>query len=107
MTTVVHVACFGTDSLRDRIVHDQRLKSYDLEVARQKTPGRNPGWAKLNPVDYTRGAINLEWDASTRSLLARIVNRAKGKPDIVVGRFIAYLLARHRGRIRSITIHPE
>ena len=107
MTTVVHVACYGADSLRDRIVHDRRLEDYELGVARQKTPGRNPGWAKLYAVDYTRGAINLEWDASTRSLLARIVNRARGKPDIVVGRFVAYLLARHRSRIRSIAIHPE
>jgi len=51
--------------------------------------------------------FNLEWDAATRSLLARIVNRAEGKPDIAVGRFVAYLLACHHRRIRSIAIHPE
>ncbi len=104
---MVHVTCYGAASLRDRIVHDRRLERYELAVVRQKTPGRNPGWAKLYAIDYTHGAVNLEWDASTRSLLARIVNRAKGKPDVVVGRFVAYLLARHRHRIRSITIHPE
>ena len=108
MTTVVHVACYGSTSLRERVVHDRRLGDYDLFVQRTRLPGRNPGWAKLYGSDYgTKGAINLEWDADTRTLLARVVTRAKGKPDVIVGRFVAYLLGRHRGRIRSITVHPE
>jgi hypothetical protein len=108
MTTVVHVACYGSTSLRDRVVHDKRLADYALFVSRTRMPGRNPGWAKLYGSDYgIKGAINLEWDGDTRTLLARVVTRGKGKPDVVVGSFVAYLLGRHRARIRSITVHPE
>src|SRR3989442_479633 len=66
VTTVVTVACYIGASLRDQIVHDGRLERYGLEVAKQKAPGRNPGWAKLHANDYdTAGAINLEWNAGT------------------------------------------
>ena len=108
MTTVVQVTCYQTRSLREAIVSDRRLRQYGLEVSRQHTPGRNPGWAKLYGSDYTtRGSINIEWDLQTRTLLARIVNRSSGKPDEITGRFVKYLLARHRRNIRSILISPD
>ena len=108
MTTVIHVTCFGSGSLREAIVHDARLKKYGLQVSRQKISGRNPGWAKLHAADYEIfGAINLEWDGPTKTLLARVVTRGRGKPDAILGRYVAYLLGRHRHRIRSIEIHPE
>ena len=107
MTTVVHVACYGSASLRDRVVRDGRLADYELCVSRTKRPGRNPGWAKLYGADPgTRGAINLAWDGGTRTLMARIVTRGRGKPDVIVGRFVGYILGRHRRRVRSITVLP-
>ena len=108
MTTVVHVVCYGSASLREKIVKDERLSRYGLQVSRQKISGRNPGWAKLHAVEHEIfGAINLEWDGPTKTLLARVVTRGRGKPDAILGRYIAYLLARHRHRIRSIEIHPD
>lgn len=108
MSTVITVSCYDSESLRDAIVHDLRLERYGLEVSRQKAPGRNPGWAKLNASDHkTPGAVNLEWDAGTRTLLARVVTRGKSSPDKIVGRFLAYLLARYQRRIRSIHILPD
>lgn len=108
MTTVVHVACRGSTSLRDRIVHDRRLERYGLYVLRTRMPGRNPGWAKLYSSERgVDGAINLAWDAHTRALLARVVTRGRGRPDRIIGALVAYLLGRHRRRIRSITVHPE
>jgi len=75
MTTVVHIAGYGAASLRDRIVNDQRLEIYELEVAKKKTVGRNPGWAKLYGADYeTTGAINLEWNIT--SAMGRLYEKA-------------------------------
>jgi hypothetical protein len=108
VVTVVQVTCYGNGSLRDAIVHDEKLSKYQLEVARQKTSGRNPGWAKLHSTDAeVPGAINLEWDPSTRTLLTRIVTKGSSRPDMIMGRYVAYLLGRHRRRIRSVHIAPD
>jgi hypothetical protein len=107
LTTVITVACYGGESLRDVIVHDVKLERYGLQVSRQKhllaiQDGRS------HTSDYeTAGAINLEWDAGTRTLLARIVTRGRRTPDEIVGRLVAYLLGRYQQRIRSIRILPN
>ena len=108
MTTVVHVTCYRTASLREKIVNDPKLGTFGLEVERKQKPGRNPGWAKLYANEYgIDGSINLEWDLQTRTLLARIVNRGTGRPPEITGRFVKLLLARHCANIRSIQIQPD
>ena len=108
MTTVVHVTCYSATSLRKLIVNDPKLGGFGLDVERKQKPGRDPGWAKLYANEYgVNGSINLEWDLQTRTLLARIVNRGIGRPSEITGRFVKYLLARYRAKIRSIQIQPD
>jgi hypothetical protein len=107
MQTVIQVTCYRGGSLREAVANDKRLQKYNLAVARQKTPGRSPGWAKLHSTDPDiHGAINLEWDPATKTLMARIVTKGKSTPDRIIGHFIAYLMRRHRTKIRSILLLP-
>ena len=107
MQSIIQITCYRGGSLREAIASDTRLEKYNLTVMRQKTPGRSPGWAKLHSTDpEIRGAINLEWDQATKTLLARIVTKGKNTPDRITGDFIAYLIRRHRQKIRSILLLP-
>lgn len=107
MQSIIQITCYRGGSLREAIASDTRLEKYNLTVMRQKTPGRSPGWAKLHSTDpEIRGAINLEWDPATKTLLARIVTKGKNTPDRITGDFIAYLIRRHRKKIRSILLLP-
>jgi hypothetical protein len=54
-----------------------------------------------------RGAINVEWDSASATLTCRIVNRGAGKPNVIVGDLLDYMLARNKGRVRTITIFPD
>ena len=107
MQSVVHITCYRGGSLREAIANDTRLEKYNLAVHSQKTPGRSPGWAKLHSTDPDiHGAINLEWDPATKTLMARVVTKGKSTPDRIIGDFIAYLMRRHRKKIRSILLLP-
>jgi len=107
MQSIIQITCYRGGSLREAIASDTRLEKYNLTVMRQKTLGRSPGWAKLHSTDpEIRGAINLEWDPATKTLLARIVTKGKNTPDRITGDFIAYLIRRHRKKIRSILLLP-
>lgn len=107
MQSIIQITCYRGGSLREAIASDTHLGKYNLTVMRQKTPGRSPGWAKLHSTDpEIRGAINLEWDQATKTLLARIVTKGKNTPDRITGDFIAYLIRRHRKKIRSILLLP-
>jgi hypothetical protein len=66
-------------------------------------PGRAAGWLKVHAVDATRGALNIEWDAQSSILSARVITRGSRKPSPIVGDFINYLLYRHATRVQSIT----
>jgi hypothetical protein len=107
MQTLIHVYCSHGPSLRERIAKDVRIKSYGLYVVKEHQPGRSPGWLKLRSTEANRhGAINLQWDAPG-ILRCRVVNRGAGKPSPIVGDFVEYLLARHRKRIRTISVVPD
>ncbi len=107
MQSVIQVTCYRGASLREALANDRRLEKYNLAVSRQKTPGRSPGWAKLHSTDPDiPGAINLEWDPATKTLMARIVTKGHNTADRITGDFIAYLIRRHRKRIRSVLILP-
>ena len=107
MQTVIQVHCSRGQSLRDKIAKDSRLDQHSLYVVKEHQPGRSPGWLKIRSTEPDRrGAINLQWDAAG-VLRCRVVNRGKGKPNLIVGDFLDYLLARHRKRIRVVTLLPD
>jgi hypothetical protein len=106
MQTIIQVIASSETSLRDRIVKDRKkLEGYYIRIAKEQQPGRKNGWAKLHSTRGSGfGALNLKWDAATKTLIGRVVNRAKGRPDDIVGDFCAYLLSRFRKKIALIQI---
>jgi hypothetical protein len=108
MQILIQTVCTRGRSLREAIVGDQRIGRHDLQVLQQKRPGRSRGWAKLKSTLPDRhGAINLEWDADTNILISRVVTRGKGRPNLIIGDYIDYLLARHARRIQAINVIPR
>lgn len=107
MQTHVHVFCTPGTSVREMIAKDAWLPRYAFEVVHERKPGRSPGWMKLRSRDpRRRGSINIEWNASTRMLSCRVVNKGAGKPDRIIGDFVGYLLRRQRRRIMLISVVP-
>lgn len=103
MQILVQVLCSKGQSLRQAIANDPHLGRHALQVTRETQPGRAPGWMKLHATDATRGALNVEWDAQSSVLTARVITRGSRKPSRIVGDFVNYLLERHPRRIQTIT----
>jgi hypothetical protein len=101
MEVLIRIVCKGNSSLREKIVSDKKLKNYNLEVSSHKTAGRNPGWAKIHSTEHN-GAININWYARANTLVCRIVTKGSNKPDNIISDFMAYLIVRHRKRIKAI-----
>ena len=107
MQTIVQVICSKGPSLRDSIVNDAKLSDFGLAVSEKLKSGRQKGWAKIHSTRSDRwGALNIEWDSDTRILVCRVVNRQKGRPDLVLGDFVSYLLRRHHRRVTVINVFP-
>ena len=107
MQSVIQITCYRGGSLREAIANDGRLQKHQLAVSSQKMSGRNPGWTKLHSTNPdVPGAINLEWNPATKTLMARIVTKGKNTPDHITGDFVAYLLRCQRRKIRSILLLP-
>jgi hypothetical protein len=107
MQTVIHIHCSRGRSLREAVAKDEQLQAHMLQVARQLQPGRSPGWLKLHSTEPNRrGAINIQWQAAGAVLQCRVINRGTGRPNLIVGDFLDYILARFRRRVRVITILP-
>ena len=108
MQTLIQVICSPGPSLREKIAKDARLGTYLLRVSEEKRNDRSLGWAKVHSTERDRrGAINLQWLANTNILLARVVTRSGNKPNMIVGDFVDYLIARHKNRIEAINIIPR
>lgn len=103
MQILIQVLCTKGSSIRQAIADDQRIERFGLQVTKESQPGRAPGWLKLHATDETRGALNVEWDAQSSVLSARVVTRGSRRPSPIVGQFVNYLLQRHEGRVQSIT----
>ena len=103
MQILVQVLCSKGRSLRQAIANDQRLSKYGLQVTLEHQPGRAPGWMKVHSADAKRGALNIEWDAQSAVLSARVVTRGSRRPSPVVGDFVNYVLDRHASRVQAIT----
>jgi hypothetical protein len=107
MQTVIHIHCSRGKSLREVVAKDPELQAHMLQVAKQQQPGRSPGWLKLHSTEPTRqGAINIQWQPAGAVLQCRVVNRGAGRPNLIVGDFLDYVLARFCKRVRAITILP-
>jgi hypothetical protein len=108
MQTIIQVTCTQRrgDSLRQRIVHDESLGDFGLRIQTRRVVGRNPGWAKVLSTEGYAGAVNIEWDSSTNTLLARVVTRRRSPAGRLVGQFISYVLSTHGRHIRAITVLP-
>ena len=107
MQTVIHIHCTPGPSLRESITRDRRLLPHMLQVAKTQKLGRAPGWLKLRSTEADRrGALNIQWHPAGAVLQCRVVNRGAGKPNLIVGDFLDYVLARFRKRVKAITIIP-
>lgn len=107
MQTLVHIFCTPGPSVRDAIANDPRLGSHYFEILLERKSGRSPGWTKMrSEVEDRRGSINVQWNAATKVLSCRVVNKGSGKPNLIIGDFVDYLLQRHRRRIKLITVLP-
>lgn len=92
MQILVQVVCSKGPSLREAIVTDRKLDSFNLTVTEQKRQGRPHGWAKIHSSSPDRnGALNLEWDGDTSILVCRVVTRGPGRPNLIIGDFVVLL----------------
>ena len=108
MQMLVQVVCTKGPSLREAIGNDRRLEKFGLTLTAHHRPGRPHGWAKVHSIrDDRHGAINIEWDANTNILLCRVVTRGSGRPNLIIGDFVDYLLRRFPRRISAINIIPR
>jgi len=48
--------------------------------------------------------LNIEWDSDTQVLLCRVITRGSGKPNLIIGDFVDYLMRRFPKRIQTINI---
>jgi hypothetical protein len=104
MQTLIQVACNRAGSLRDAIVNDRRLGRFKLVVSEKKRGTRSSGWAKIHGTsDDGYGAINVQWLASSKVLLCRVVTRGSN-PGPISGDFLRYLMSCHLRRIQAIHI---
>lgn len=108
MQTLIQVVCSERKSLRDIIANDEKLAKHNLYVEAKRKPGRSPGWTKLHSIDpEVRGAINLTWQGRVKILTCRVITKGTGKPAIIIGDFVKYLLSRFSRRIESIIVLPR
>ena len=108
MQTLVQVNCTPGASLRDAIANDRKLDAHWFEVSLERKAGRSPGWTKLRSrAPGRRGSINIQWNGATRVLSCPTVNKGPGKPNLIIGDFVNYLLRRHNRRVKLITVLPE
>ena len=104
MQTAIQVICTSGRSLRTQIA-EQARDSEAWIVSRERNIGRNPGWMKVKSTERgVWGALNITWEAQTRTLTCRVVNRRDGTPHAIIGRFIDFLLENYKDRIQLISI---
>jgi hypothetical protein len=108
MQVLVQVVCTRGRSVRDAVARHPRVEEHNLRVTEIKRPNRARGWTKVRSLHPDRhGAINIEWDADTSVLVCRVVTRGRGKPNLIIGDFVDFLLRRFRSRIQAINIIPR
>jgi len=108
MQTLIQEVCSEKKFLRDVIAHDEKLSRFNFYIEAKQKPGRSPGWAKIHSLNpEVRGAINLSWQGKINILNCRVITKGTGKPAIIIGDFIRYLLTRFARKIESVIIVPR
>lgn len=108
MQVLVQVVCKRGPSMRDAIARNRKLEHHYLKVTEQKRQRRSRGWTKVRSTESGRhGAINIEWDADTSILISRVVTRGRGRPNLIIGDFVDFLLSQFPARIQAINIIPR
>ena len=109
MEQLIQVHAKRNKSLRDKILADVvGLEKAGLSVRKEKTKGRNPGWAEITSDDKSvNGTIKISWEPTTEILTCRISNMGTGKPYPILGNFINYLMEKHKTKIKFLVVVPE
>jgi hypothetical protein len=108
MQVLIQVICTRGPSLRHAIAKHSKLEDHSLRVTEKQRQGRSHGWTKIHSTESDRhGAINLEWDADTGVLTSRVVTRGHGRPNLIIGDFVDFLIRHFRTRIQAINIIPR
>ena len=94
------------ESLREIIIADLDKGQSELEVEYEKKNSRPNGWAKIRAKGL-HGVINITWDPTSKTLIARAIAKQGNTPNALLSRFIAYLLDHRRRDVRTITIHSS
>lgn len=108
MQILIQVITTSKESLRQAITNDDEIETYDFKVSEHKRQHRENGWAKIHSTRQGRqGAINIHWDSKLGILFCRVITRGEPRPNLIIGDFIDYLLARYRSKIQAINILPR
>jgi hypothetical protein len=108
MQILIEVISTGKESLRQAIANDDYLGMYNFAVTEHKRQHRENGWAKIKSTLQDRGGvINIHWDSNLAILFCRVLTRGDTEPNLIIGDFIDYLLARYRSKIQAINILPR
>jgi len=109
MEQLIQVHAKRNKSLREKILADiYGLEKAGFIVRKEKTMGRNPGWAEIIPNDkLVNGTIKISWEPTTEILTCRVSNTGTGKPYPILGDFINYLVERHKTKIKFLVVVPE
>ncbi len=108
MQILIQVISTSKESLRQAIANDDKLEKYAFKVSEHKRLHRDNGWAKIHStLPDRRGAININWDSKSGILFCRVLTRGGAMPNLIIGDFIDYLLARYRSKIQAINILPR
>ena len=101
MQTLVQVVCAKGPSLRDRIVNDDHgLEEFRLVVQKSHRPRLHGAGPRCEQIADRRVVLDIEWDADTRILICRIVNKMQAQPNRILGDFVDYLFERSRTESR-------
>lgn len=108
MQVVLHVLAKPSlrKSLREAIIADLEKWDYGLDVTSEKKRGRTNGWAKIKASCDVPccGAINIQWDNISKTLVGRAISKRGNLPNELLGRFVSYLIEKRRKDISSLTI---
>jgi hypothetical protein len=77
-----------------------------MSVSRLKHPF--VGVHRLRPPrpETRRGSMNIQWDGATAILTCRGINRGSGRPNLIIGDSVEYLLSRYPRRIKLVNVLP-
>jgi hypothetical protein len=101
MQITIKIVTKKIKSLRKSIYSDKKISDYDFYVNQIKDGSGSNQWSKIKHKNVT-GVINIDWDASERTLTARCIG---DDPTEILGKFIWYINSRFQKSVSFITIH--